>query len=546
MNRKIKTIVIILFAVTVLFIFRKISYSVDDNITSVTLSDRDLYNALASELKDIIVSKNYSKKLINIRDIESVDSLNLTNVGIVDLDGIENFTSLKKLELYGNNIKDISSINALTNLEYLDLSSCKLDDFSKDYSIISTINNLHNLTYLDMSYNYLTSLNGIENMTKLTYLNMFHNGLKNVEGLQDLEDLIYLNLGNNKIGDKGGISQVSNCKKLKYLNFSSNSSTNILQHVNDLSQLEELHVQNNIIVDVSSLSNLVNLRKLDLFQNKIGNINSNVAILNNLSNLEVLDLGSNKLTDISFLYNEQANEIYLNKLEKLTIVNNSNGSNGISDSNSLKYLIRKANNGEITLNYENITETSNLPHKDGDISYVTYDDFGARADGVYDDFIAIRNAHAYANKYGYEVRATNGKEYHIFKNNENAVLVKTNVNWMNATFIIHDEEVFEMYGRTKSIFQFKNINDTITINNPNIVINKSTKKIDNFKQLLSENNISGYKKYFVNVYNSEKKQFIRIGSNANNGSTQTDIFLCDENGVLLNDVQWDFEKVTSI
>lgn len=61
-----------------------------------------------------------------------------------------------------------------------------------------------------------------------------------------------------------------------------------------------------------------------------------------------------------------------------------------------------------------VNEYSNIePHVDTEtgVKYVTYEDFGAYADGINDDYIPIRNAHIYANKNDYEVRATEGKQY---------------------------------------------------------------------------------------------------------------------------------------
>ena len=49
---------------------------------------------------------------------------------------------------------------------------------------------------------------------------------------------------------------------------------------------------------------------------------------------------------------------------------------------------------------------------------------------------------------------------------------------------------------------------------------------------------------YVRVENSEKKQFIRFGLNQNNGSSQTDSFVVDGTGYILNSVIWDFDKIT--
>ena len=45
--------------------------------------------------------------------------------------------------------------------------------------------------------------------------------------------------------------------------------------------------------------------------------------------------------------------------------------------------------------------------------YLTYEQFGAKGDGVTDDFHAIMATHAAANEKGLPVRATDGKTYYI-------------------------------------------------------------------------------------------------------------------------------------
>lgn len=77
---------------------------------------------------------------------------------------------------------------------------------------------------------------------------------------------------------------------------------------------------------------------------------------------------------------------------------------------------------------------------------------------------------------------------------------------------------------------------TITLN-INIPVNTRTKRITE---------LSGYGNALVKVVNQNKRQFIRKGSNANNGSYQTDYFIIDNSGNLLSEIIWDFEETTHI
>jgi hypothetical protein len=80
-----------------------------------------------------------------------------------------------------------------------------------------------------------------------------------------------------------------------------------------------------------------------------------------------------------------------------------------------------------------------------DTKFVTYEQFGAIGDGVTEDFAAIKKAHDYANEMGLPVRARDGATYYIhFTDVDGEVgeaIVKTDVNWGSAEFIIDDRDI---------------------------------------------------------------------------------------------------------
>ena len=208
---------------------------------------------------------------------------------------------------------------------------------------------------------------------------------------------------------------------------------------------------------------------------------------------------------------------------------------------SISKVLAKGNYIELQFADNNFNDTiSELPHYDEQgVAYVTYDDFNA-----------IKNTHIFANEYGYEVRATEGKEYHIYKYNESPVTVKTNVNWENATFIIHDENIEQVSGKYESIFNFTNTQsqDVVTIDNDiSFTINTRTKNISEIKAKLEEAKETGktiYDTYLCEVQNSDKEQYIRYGTNEK--EIQKDFFIIDKEGNVLNDIQWEFERITKI
>ncbi len=133
-----------------------------------------------------------------------------------------------------------------------------------------------------------------------------------------------------------------------------------------------------------------------------------------------------------------------------------------------------------------------------DISFVTYEDYGAKGDGKTDDFEALYAAHTDANLYGQSVKAKDGAKYYIKKNmaiingkmQATAIPIMTNVDWTGATFIIDDSDLdmFDEYDKAmgyKNIFEVVSDYPVMTITDPAVLaqiasagINRNTTKID--------------------------------------------------------------------
>lgn len=165
-------------------------------------------------------------------------------------------------------------------------------------------------------------------------------------------------------------------------------------------------------------------------------------------------------------------------------------------------------------------------------NYITYEMFGAKGDGVTDDGLAIKAAHEYANKNNLKVIAT-GKTYYI--QNEVVVEIKTNTDFNNATFIIDD--TLDGINRKLPVFNVTSKYDKISVNTNGIHIDKSTTQIPL---------LSGFGDCLVEVLNDDKRQYIRKGENATAGESQCDYFNIDNDGNVMNDIIWDFGKITQI
>ncbi len=163
--------------------------------------------------------------------------------------------------------------------------------------------------------------------------------------------------------------------------------------------------------------------------------------------------------------------------------------------------------------------------------FINYEMFGAKGDGVTDDSEAIRKAHLHANAVHTAIKTDDSATYYI-GTMDSPIQIMTSVDFGTSKFIIDDSEL-PLEKRSVSLFEIVSRYDPIKLDIPSL--KKNQMKID----------VSLPCNCYVKVENSEKKQFIRFGLNQNNGSPQTDSFVVDGTGYILNSVIWDFEKVTS-
>ena len=165
--------------------------------------------------------------------------------------------------------------------------------------------------------------------------------------------------------------------------------------------------------------------------------------------------------------------------------------------------------------------------------FVRYSDFGAIGDGKTDDMGAIVAAHNYANKHNLPVEADPGFTYYISGKDRTAE-IQTDTDFGTAKFIIDDTEVRDI---KSNIFLVKSNLESFTPEGVSS-LKRNQKKID----------ITLPGTCLITVTNSNVKRYIRYGLNQNNGSSQNDIFIADENGnVDINTpIIWDFDQITDI
>ncbi|MBR2650882.1 MAG: hypothetical protein IKD45_04410 [Clostridia bacterium] len=162
------------------------------------------------------------------------------------------------------------------------------------------------------------------------------------------------------------------------------------------------------------------------------------------------------------------------------------------------------------------------------MEYLTYEQFGAVGDGVTSDFDAIIACHNEANKTGTPVRARDGAEYYIDGRDLTAV-IKTDVDFGTAKFIIDDRCVERICSYVFSIESDYPVFD-ISVDE----LNRETRSLPAL----------GDGRYYVRVFDDEKKIFIRKGLNRNDGTAMTDCFVLETDGTIFPSVDWNYKKIT--
>ncbi len=117
-----------------------------------------------------------------IRELDHVTILDLSDNLITRIEGLEKLTKLTGLYLSNNQISRIEGLEKLAALTELKLWDNKI-------SRIEGLENLTGLTVLDLSGNQISDIEGLENLTKLTHIDLSQNQISDIKGLDELVQL---------------------------------------------------------------------------------------------------------------------------------------------------------------------------------------------------------------------------------------------------------------------------------------------------------------------------------------------------------------------
>lgn len=188
--------------------------------------------------------------------------------------------------------------------------------------------------------------------------------------------------------------------------------------------------------------------------------------------------------------------------------------------------------------------------------YVYYGDFGAKGDGITDDFDAIIAAHEYANANCLPVKANPGAIYYIGDAGKTKeAVIKTDTDWQGAEFIIDNTKLTtgdtdpgeKYYINAHHIFSIESTQSPISFLGDEAKKYRLTKGM----KALDLHGLTLQGDTLVVCENIENKQFVRVGYDGAgkptfDGDYQTDSFKIDINGNIDQDspVIWDFEPTS--
>ena len=223
----------------------------------------------------------------------SVTSIEIEEMEISNLSGIEYFSGIKKLICYDNNISslDLSNNTELelldcdnNNLSELDLSKCnKLTTLYCDNNYINTLNisNCPELLYLWCENNNLSQLD-LSNCSKIIDIQADENNLDTLD-LSLCHNLEKLDVYYNKLYTL----DMSNCKKIAYIRAERNSLNSIA--LNNCTELEELLLYSNDLSSIN-INDCTKLVELDIMNNNLTTID-----VSKCTELEYLTVSFNEL-----------------------------------------------------------------------------------------------------------------------------------------------------------------------------------------------------------------------------------------------------------
>ncbi|XP_072177055.1 leucine-rich repeat and guanylate kinase domain-containing protein-like [Diadema setosum] len=213
--------------------------------------------------------------------------LNLTLPGynLQDIDILESYVHIQKVELPYNRITDL---NVLGNMPYL----VQLDASHNEITNLLDFKPPLNLQEVDMSFNKISEMGDLSAHHALTKLILDNNNISAITGLETCRCLQHLSLAHNKISCIERLDHLP----LRFINLRCNEIS-VIENLDSLTRLQHLDLSGNSISGLEGLQNCVLLETLDLENNQVVDI-TDLQYIQDLSLLRHLTLLRNPIQDI--------------------------------------------------------------------------------------------------------------------------------------------------------------------------------------------------------------------------------------------------------
>lgn len=259
----------------------------------------DLINSLRNiDIKSLGITTVGLQDASNIRELTTLESLNLAYNSITNIDFVRDLKELTSLKLQSNNISDFLCISELDKLNTLYLKGNPNIDGNRDNYTGEDLEKLNKIGKILVNGGTITlDVDKIGLFNNYKSLDLSGQNLTNIEMLEGMNQLVSLNLNNNK------------------LTFTEEKDKNILK---SLINLKDLDISQNYIEDISFLNSFKNLTRLSIWGDNNSKINlkqiediiSNVALvpsnvqfqtLNNCDKQKITKIYLNNATDVNEL-----------------------------------------------------------------------------------------------------------------------------------------------------------------------------------------------------------------------------------------------------
>ncbi len=210
----------------------------------------------------------FVKAVTNRVGVDIAGSTTITN-----LDPLDEFTDLKRLNLSNTAIDDLFPIRNLTTLESLDCSFTKVQDLSPlrysrsllelnisntPVTSITVLENFNNLLKLQLAHTVIDSIPGMTSLSKLRELDCSNTNILSLDSISILKNLEQLNCSNTAVSD---LHPIESLIKLKHLEFNQ-TSVSELSPVSKLENLEYVSFYGTPVSELGPLEGLKSLRKV--------------------------------------------------------------------------------------------------------------------------------------------------------------------------------------------------------------------------------------------------------------------------------------------